>query len=486
MVAQDGLEWVEETFGLEPRWTREPDIAKVESIARQHLKLEPDASCTVKFHAEGAFNKLYRVDTAAESTLMRVTLPVDPFNKTNSEVATIKFVDENTDIPVPKIFAFDDSSENELGFEYILMEMLPGVPIRKKWRQLPIDAKQDLVKKIAEYQTQLFNRQFSGIGNIFIDPKSASISRQNPATQEVATKGQHGDRLPAERSNVTTEVADLEINRPDQPEQSGTLHEDTTINSAQDDLQTLPVLGQMVSLIFLWGDHVNQNTHRGPFDNSADWIRARLELVLGDQEKIISTSDDEDYIEDAQVAKEIIDRLLELLPSIFPPDASESEASVLFHDDLSMQNILVDENGKITGVIDWECVSAMPLWRACELPALLIGRDRQDEPVRKNYAPDSPEDDQFERDALDNEGVNSLYWEHLQEYELTGLRKIFLEEMKTRCPSWFQQFEEGAHKSDYELAVQNCDNDLRFKMIMAWLDARKVGETWNLRKMFFE
>jgi len=41
MVAQDGLLWVEKTFGLEPQWTRDPDISKVEAIARKHFKLDP-------------------------------------------------------------------------------------------------------------------------------------------------------------------------------------------------------------------------------------------------------------------------------------------------------------------------------------------------------------------------------------------------------------------------------------------------------------
>jgi len=420
---------------------------------------------------------------------MRVTLPVDPFNKTNSEVATIKFVHENTDIPVPEIFAFDDSSENELGFEWILMEMLPGAPLRKKWRKLPMDVKQDLIKQVAEYQTQLFSMQFSGIGNIFIAPSHDTAPSAEPASQGVVTEEQRGgDSLVAEASSsFNKEAPSSGMENLDQSEQREPTPEDTTSSSRQDGLPTLPSLGQVVSLIFLWGDHVTQDAPRGPFSNSEDWIRARLNLVFGDQEKILSTSDDEDYIEDAQDAKRIIERLLELLP-IFHPSTGKLEASILFHDDLSMQNILVDERGKITGVIDWECVSALPLWRACELPALLTGRDRQDEPVRDDYSPDNPEDTigLQERDALDHEGVNILYWEHLQEYELTVLRKIFLEEMRKHRPSWYQQFEESGDKLDYELAVQNCDNDMRFNTIEAWLDARKDGQVWSLKQRFLE
>jgi hypothetical protein len=63
------------------------------------------------------------------------------FHKTNSEVATIIFVHENTDIPVPQIFAFDDSRESELGFEWILMGILPSGTLRTRWRKLSEDAK---------------------------------------------------------------------------------------------------------------------------------------------------------------------------------------------------------------------------------------------------------------------------------------------------------------------------------------------------------
>jgi hypothetical protein len=58
---QDGLEWVAATFGLEPRWTVEPNIAKVELLARKHLKLEQNACCHVTFYAKGlstSFTKL--------------------------------------------------------------------------------------------------------------------------------------------------------------------------------------------------------------------------------------------------------------------------------------------------------------------------------------------------------------------------------------------------------------------------------------------
>jgi len=448
MAKQDGLEWVAGTFGLEPCWTAEPDIAKIELLVRKHFKLEQNACCQVNLYAQGAFNKLYKIETDTRSSLMRVTLPVDPSNKTNSEVATIIFIHQNTDIPVPQIFGFDDSSENELDFEWILMEMLPGETLRTRWRKLSKDAKRDLVKQVAKYQAQLFRYQFSAIGNIFVDS---------------------GAQLTSKESSQSTIAAD-------------------TTEAQETSQQLLPSPGQLVSIVFFWGDHITQDVPRGPFTSSEYWVRARLALVLADQERIIKTSDDEDDIEEAEDAEEIAKRLLKLLPSIFSSNTDTLELSVLFHDDLSMQNILVDSDGRITGLIDWECVSALPLWRACELPSFLKGRDRNEEPKRDQYAADNSEEDTVEltNEVLDNEGVNSLYWEHLLEYELTMLRDLFLKEMGNIAPGWIQELEKGADKADFEVAVQNCDNSWRTKQVKSWLDALEMGKVWNLRRSFLE
>lgn len=103
---QDGLEWMEELWFKKPAWTREPDVEVVERIARQHLQIAEAESCAVQFLASGAFNKLYRINSERGSHLLRVSLPVDPQRKTQSEVATIQLVKEKTNIPFPLVTAF--------------------------------------------------------------------------------------------------------------------------------------------------------------------------------------------------------------------------------------------------------------------------------------------------------------------------------------------------------------------------------------------
>lgn len=421
MPNQSGLEWIEEMFGLRPRWTKEPDVSIVASIARTHLGCAESASPEVEFFAQGAFNKLYRITTEGQTCLMRVSLPVDPHYKTESEVATIEFVRQKTSLPVPKIIAFDSDNENELGFEWMLMEMMPGIPLRKRWRKMSWAAKEELIKRLVEEQVRLFERRFQRIGNIF---QSSSGSTPDSFT-----------------------------------------------------------LDRMVSLIFLWGNHLTHDVLRGPFTSSHDWLKARLQFVLNDQQRILATSCDEYEIEDAESTLDLAEKLLELLPTIFLPTVSASESTALFHDDLSMNNILVDENGQLAAVLDWECVSAVPLWRACQYPRLLEDRIREEKPDKSFYASDSDPGNASEDPDLDNEGKCDLYWEHLLEYEMTQLRAFFVEEMQKAQPECVAIMRASKLKADFERAVHVCDNGVLSIRVRRWIELLSNGQRKDLWTM---
>ncbi|KAJ9643348.1 hypothetical protein H2199_004027 [Coniosporium tulheliwenetii] len=236
-------------------------------------------------------------------------------------------------------------------------------------------------------------------------------------------------------------------------------------------------------MAFFWGNHLTQDVPRGPFSNSHDWIRARLTFILNNQERILRDSDDEDDIEDATNIKELAQRLLELLPRVFPSGASSSEPTVLFHDDLNLLNMLVEENEELTAVIDWECVSALPLWKVCQVPKFLEGRERNEEPCRDRHGVDELEDNEESGslpEALDDEGVASIYWEHLMEYEQTQLRHVFIETIEELEPLWMEESRKGAAQADFEDAVQHCDA-WGYKIVKNWLDTFGSGESWSLR-----
>ncbi len=166
-----------------PVWPREPNVDVIKLLAKRHLIAELPAAfdgelLEVSFFAEGGFNKLYQISCAGHHTsyLFRVAIPIVPYYKTESEVATIAFVHANTSIPVPRVFAWDSNRGNELTFEWILMEKMDGVPLWDVWRKVPWERKLELTETIAGMIKQLRDRKFDRIGGLFF--KSA-LNRGN-------------------------------------------------------------------------------------------------------------------------------------------------------------------------------------------------------------------------------------------------------------------------------------------------------------------
>lgn len=69
--------------------------------------------------------------------MFRVTLPTDPFFKVESEAATLAFVRAKTSIPVVRVIAWDSNRDTDLGFEWLLTEMIQGITLHDIWRQVP-------------------------------------------------------------------------------------------------------------------------------------------------------------------------------------------------------------------------------------------------------------------------------------------------------------------------------------------------------------
>jgi hypothetical protein len=101
---------------------------KVSSEEKEASLIKSLLHRVARFFAEGAVNKLYEVlrnlqemtDKPPTVYLFRVKLPVCPFYKTESEVATLKYIRINTEIPVATIVAWDSTAKDDLDFEWII------------------------------------------------------------------------------------------------------------------------------------------------------------------------------------------------------------------------------------------------------------------------------------------------------------------------------------------------------------------------------
>jgi aminoglycoside phosphotransferase (APT) family kinase protein len=410
---QHGLEWKYELSDVIPSWTVEPDIAVAKAIAVHHLPVTP-SSYAITFFSAGAFNKLFLLHPLGdsggtpESFIMRVILPVDPYFKTASEVATLQFVRKHTSIPVPRVIAFDSSADNELGFEWILMTKLPGVALKSLWEfpELAWDSRVQLTKTLAGYVKQLTSFKFSLMGNLY--PSS------RPEFERVAWL-----------KHLSSETRFVPL--PDDAEFA---------------------IGPVATIPFFYGDRLRLQDCRGPFETSSSYLTSLLHLHISsttNRKTAVGTNekhnDEDDVISEFEDAISAYESLLSVLSIFFPPEASsDAETFSLFHDDISPDNILVDPTThRITGIVDWECVSLQPRWEvAARVPQLLEGPEVEDGSPIPDSAPPL------------EEGADEFHKELRERHEQMLLRRIFCEEMGDRP-------EDGSRERLFENKMQQVD-----------------------------
>ncbi|KAH6620422.1 phosphotransferase enzyme family-domain-containing protein [Boeremia exigua] len=414
------LEWTQGTFGLEPTWPHDPDLPTLIKTARPHLDLPASAPLSAVPLPPAPFSRLYALTAPDAAYVLRVSLPADPGLRTASAAATLGFVSQNAEVPVPRVLAFEAEAANAIGYEWTLTSHVGGAPLYRAWRRMSWDAKTALVKRLAGLQADLSAHTFQRIGGLYAGAGEGEV-----------------------------------------------------------------VVGELVAATQYQGDRVGGSSVRGPFASSHAWLKARLEGVMQEQRRVVEASCDEDEIDDAVFACALAVQLEGLLGTVFLAGSGAGETTALSCGHLSMHGVWVDGEGRLTGVVDWEGVPVVPVWRAGRLPVLFEERVREEKPVRGEYAEDSEEEDERDDDGLDNEGVTDLYWEHLLEWEITQLREVFVQEMEERQPGWTALAKQNKLKDDFERAVEECGNGWRNKSVKRWADALAAGTPIDLTAILF-
>ncbi|KAK2462793.1 hypothetical protein APHAL10511_005184 [Amanita phalloides] len=425
MPPQHGLGWKYELFDVVPTWLVEPDMAVAKAIALRHLPVT-SRNYEIKFFAAGACNKLFLLhplddakDTG-ESFIIRVSLPVDPYFKMASEVATLRFVRKYTSIPVPRVIAFDASADNELGFEWMLMSKLPGVTLASLWESPALlwEERVQITKMLAAYVKQLTSFQFNLTGSLY-------PSRRPEFDQIAWLRGS-----PSETRFVPL-PGDAEF--------------------AQ---------GPLVTISFFYEDRVHLRKDHGPFKTSSEYLSTLLNLHIAAtaSRKVTISTDDEYNEDDISELEDVIaayESLLSIFPTFFPPNTSENETFFLYHDDMSSNNILVDPTThRITGIVDWECVTLQPSWKVANVPQLLDGPEVDDGSPIPATAP--PPDDNADplheelRDRLEQMLLRRIFYDELGGKPEYGSReRLFENKIYEACvrpvavQSWVDRVREG-------------------------------------------
>jgi len=529
-ATRDGLIWDHTGLDLEPRWPREPSIHAIRAVCRRVLGIRtplpsPElvdgfghpiapvvADPAVHLHTTGAYNKLYLIESPSKGGqryMMRVSLPVDPGNKTRGEVATLRLVRKRVSghniIPVPAVVDYDDTTKNEIGFEWVLMQLLPGRPAYYRWRNMTMPQKEDLVRRVAEFQAKLA-RVGPGPG----PPPGGTIGGNGGSGgggfRTIGTLGAHSDN----------------------PELLGDSGDG--VGGAG-----LAIPGRIVHPVFFTGPHYHYAVPRGPFRSSHDWLRSFLNIIIKEHTAALASfklsrrskdnstatngnamhhmhhDDTEMDREYAESTLRVARKLLRLLPKLFPSVINPPERTMLWHDDLSLNNILVSDdatgaNQQVTGIIGWECASTMPTWVGTQFPEFLRGADRYEKPVRERYTDVSPtaSDDFTSSGSIDddggpdNEGKTELYWIHLMEFEQTHLRKVYSARMRELTLSstsgarmaaqgqmhpWDEAVLEAQLRVDFLGAVSRCGAGFYLRRIEQWVDAVERKEFLGLMEV---
>lgn len=218
-------------------------------------------------------------------------------------------IDHQSSIPVPHMYAYDASVDNEVRFPWILMSFIEATPANERWPSLTAEQKSQVVRQLAVFTSEVASHRFSNIGCL---------------TNERSTGGE-------------PEVGPM-----------------TTIDQAYND----PLNGP--------GPH--SNSYGWLETRLARIIRYDVDATP-DPEHF---EDEDDLVDARDRAANIVaftPKIRGVLPHLF--DANADEPAIMSAHDLHGGNILLAENGDIARLIDWEFTATKPMWYACQPPKFL-------------------------------------------------------------------------------------------------------------------
>lgn len=322
------------------------------------------------------------------------------------------------------------------------MEFVHGVPIGECWKDLPAKQKSALIRCLARYQSELFSLSFDKVGSMY-------------ASDSNAAAGAYSLMFAVAFVVLLFPLAALLLALLLLAVRAEACHEARRTRSS------VPV-GPGVDRTFL---HVPDAACPGPYLNSYHWLRARLEStamvirrglnqMAEGNEGEESDEDDEPHPDDVTEEQRLdfIAHFRDALHLVFPPD--EQERTGIIAHDWNAGNILVDDGGNITAILDWEFTMVGPSWLACQLPTFMRGNINEEDPGL-------PDDD---------DKYVEFHWLRVLDFEMTTqYRPLFVSEMKRLQPEWVRVFESSRSQ-------RHCYRSLLF--LEAGSGAGKSGLQW--------
>ncbi|KAH6894197.1 hypothetical protein B0T10DRAFT_558352 [Thelonectria olida] len=282
-----------------------PDLAQKTRRAQEPYRAQPDKLPVVGELMHGSYNIIYPIDFS-DGIRWLVKVPINgtenKWDKLSAvamtaEVNTMRLLKRETTTPLPEVFDFSATTDNPLNCPYMFISFIDGIPLQKVWYA---KAKND-----AEYM--------------------AIQTRRMTALEGIA-------KAMVQLDQYTSEVAGSPLFNAD-----GSL-------SGVGPARTID-LDALLDRWYVKGD---------PSD---DPIYAEHQ-VCGDVKEWYEFIPDL-HPREVKYPKGIV-QLLRWMINWLPEPMGFDHRCVLAHPDLDMQNIIVNENGELQGIIDWDGVCMVP------------------------------------------------------------------------------------------------------------------------------
>lgn len=291
----------------------------VETIDGEILPTEAE----VTGHARGGNNRVTFVEyNNGTKIVIRVPacgwnpawLAIDAEAMVN-QVKVMKYLKRKTGIPIPEVINYDTTiDDNILGAPYVMMECLPGEAVCWAWWEnndiLPLEQKrQNIMRSLAKTMVKLHNLKFDAIGGLHFQDDD---------------DGTKGEPWVDDFINIYSGMGPRDEEFLQTPEEERRVPE---------------------------------------FDTSQEFMRLQLEGWRDDELEKWPGPFDRDVRERAQINGKyaLYSILIDYMPfSELTTDVGDLEYFVIAPPDFDWQNVLVDEHGNVTGLIDWDVVKTTP------------------------------------------------------------------------------------------------------------------------------
>jgi len=270
-----------------------------------------------------------------------------------SEAQTMNLFRQGTTIPVPKVYAFDSSIDNELECPFILMEKVKGKPVSHGW----------------------FDDEMSPAKRKRKIPQSASFEN-NRADNEGFLGEQFRARCLQGVAAAMAQLNKFAFNK------CGSLTFDKEGNASDIDSRycaDFNAFHRRLCAEDYGEDDSFPFQETGPLADSRSYFLTAL--------------DQREVVQERSPFNQGTHYLLRLFIdwALVDSTTSRDEEFVLAHPDFDPQNLFTDEEGTLTGIIDWDWVAAVSRSVGClKLPNFLM---KDFDPQYYDYDPESEKGD---------------------------------------------------------------------------------------------